>query len=275
MGVGVRGRQRSAVAKEWYARLLGKFYEDKSARPLREEEGVMEPTVRVEGTRREIRRKLLELHRQVIAKRVKYHNAYQPISVGSVRPRKTIRNCDDRWEMIRESIVTTGSRNLIDFGCAEGYFVRKAGEMGCFAVGVDRDYNRLGLIEAARMIDKSECSGFILSSIDEQLLSKLPPFDAVLCFSVMHHIIRHNSVEYGLERLRQMRSITRKVFLFDMGQTNEVTTGWAEKLPYMGEDPRPWISNFLKEGGFENVEVIGETDAYKDNVSRYVFRCVV
>jgi cyclopropane fatty-acyl-phospholipid synthase-like methyltransferase len=235
----------------------------------------MKHTTTAGPTRKEIRAKLLQLYQLVIAKRIQYHKAYQPIWAGQVRSRKTIRNCEDRWEMVRATVAATGAKNLIDLGCAEGYFVRKAGELGCFALGVDRDYNRLGLIEAARMIDRSERSGFILSNIDEDLLSRLPQFDVVLCFSVMHHIIRHNSVEYGLARLRQMRSITRKAFLFDMGQTNEVSTGWADKLPYMGDDPVPWISSFLKEGGFNNIEVIGETDAYRDDVKRYVFRCMV
>jgi hypothetical protein len=226
-------------------------------------------------TRKEIRARLVKVFHELTAKRIRYHRAYQPISVGKTRSKQATRECEDRWSMIRRTIVDFDAKNLLDLGCAEGFFVRKAGEMGVFSIGIDRDYNRLGLIESARMIDKSEYSGFVLSSIDPTLMQRLPQFDVVLCFSVMHHIIRQNSYEHGLEMLRLMRGVTRKAFLFDMGQTNEVSTTWATQLPNMGDDPSKWVASFLKDGGFASCEVIGETDAYRDAIKRYVFRCTV
>lgn len=227
------------------------------------------------STRKEIRGRLLKIHHETIEQRVRYHNAYQPIAVGPVSSRKTTRECADRWEIIKKTIQETSSRNLLDLGCAEGFFVRKAGEMGLFALGLDRDYNRLGLIENCRIIDKSENSAFALCSIDDKQLERMPNFDTVLCLSVMHHIIRQNSVEHGIKVLRAIKEKTNKALIFDIGQTNEVSTTWAKKLPYMGDDPRPWIADFLKQGGFKNPEVVGETDAFQDQVKRYVFRCKV
>ena len=90
-------------------------------------------------SRREIRAQLLSLHKQVIQKRVRYHRAYQPISIGDIRTKKTVRECNDRWEIVESTIRKTEASSLIDLGCAEGYFGRKAGELGCFAVGVERD----------------------------------------------------------------------------------------------------------------------------------------
>lgn len=233
------------------------------------------PVAGAKATRKEIRARLVKIFHDLTAKRIRYHRAYQPISVGKTRSKQTTRECEDRWAMVAQAIKNVQARSLLDLGCAEGYFVRKAGEMGLFAIGVDRDYNRLGLIESARMIDKSEHSGFVLSSIDPDLLKTVPQFDVVLCFSVMHHIIRQNSYEHGLEMLRLMRRVTKKVFLFDMGQTNEISTTWASKLPNMGDDPAQWIAAFLRDGGFTDCELVGETDAYRDAIKRYVFRCTV
>ena len=225
--------------------------------------------------RKEVRRRLVDLQKTLTEKRVQFHRAYQPIQVGKVKSRKTIRNCEDRWKIVRDTLDRYDARNMLDLGCAEGYFVRKAGELGYFSVGIDRDYNRLGLIESARMIDRSEKSAFTLSSIDPDLLARLPVFDVVLCFSIMHHIIRSNDLDYGIKCLSLMKNITRKAFLFDMGQTNEESTGWAKKLPYMGSDPKAWIREFLMGAGFPRCEVVAETDAYRDDVRRYVFRCTV
>jgi 2-polyprenyl-3-methyl-5-hydroxy-6-metoxy-1,4-benzoquinol methylase len=224
-------------------------------------------------TRRDVKKALTALHKETTQKRIRYHKAYQPIWVGAIRSKKTIRDCEDRWSMVRRSIEETGSRSVVDLGCAEGFFVRKAGEMGCFAVGVDRDYNRLGLIESARMIDRSEHSAFMLADIDLPLLGNIPQFDTVLCFSVMHHIIRRNSFEHGLAILKAIRSRTGKAFIFDMGQTNEISTSWVTKLPDMGADPQNWIEGFLRAGGFAEVRCIGKTDAFQDEVDRHVFEC--
>jgi SAM-dependent methyltransferase len=224
-------------------------------------------------TRREVRKELASLHKEVTFKRIRYHKAYQPIWSGAVRSRKTIRDCEDRWEIVRRAIADTQSRSVIDLGCAEGFFVRQAGELGCFAVGVDRDYNRLGLIENARMIDRSKHCAFMLADIELSLLESIPRFDIVLCFSVMHHIIRQNGLEHGLAILKAIRSRTGKALIFDMGQTNEVSTTWSKQLPDMGTDPKGWIESFLRSAGFDDVRCVGETDAFKDDVARYVFQC--
>lgn len=166
-------------------------------------------------------------------------------------------------------------RSLLDLGCAEGYFVTKAAECGCFAVGVDRDYNRLGLAESVRNFQRANHSAFMLADIDLDLLNRLPVFDAIVCFSVMHHIIRHNDLSYGRDILKGIRGKTGRVLFFDMGQSNEVSTTWASVLPDMGDSPQYWISDFLKGAGFNTVEKIGEADAYKDSVKRIVFRCLV
>lgn len=222
----------------------------------------------------EITARLTEIHRQVIERRVFYHSAYQPISVGSIKSEHSIRNSEDRWSMIKTGIDETGARSLLDLGCAEGFFVRKAAEHSLFSIGVDIDASRLGLGESARMLDRQGNCGFVLGSIGADLLGRLPKFDAVICFSVMHHIIRKHGTDVALTQLRQMREITRKVFFFDMGQADEGGK-WRKILSFMGDDPERWIKSFLQEGGFTHCEKIGTTDAYYGGKTRNVFRCLI
>src|SRR5690606_24195540 len=103
---------------------------------------------------------LYELHTELMEKRLKYHDAYQPIAMGDFRPAAVIRQSEDRLELVKQGVDQTGSRNYLDIGCAEGFFVRTIGETGRFAVGMDIDRNRLGLIENARMIDAAPLSAF-------------------------------------------------------------------------------------------------------------------
>jgi SAM-dependent methyltransferase len=221
-----------------------------------------------------INTRLAEIHRQVIERRVYYHSAYQPISVGSIRSGDAIRNSEDRWMMIKQGIEETGSGSLLDLGCAEGFFVRKAAEHSIFSIGVDIDSSRMGLGESARMVDQQERCGFVLASINGDLLNRIPQFDAVICFSVMHHIIRKHGRDVALAQLSQMRALTRKVFFFDIGQPDEGGK-WRKILSFMGDDPAAWIASFLHAAGFTDCQRIGTTDAYRSGKTRNVFKCIV
>jgi hypothetical protein len=222
--------------------------------------------------RQAIRGRLRALHQEVVSKRLKYHSAYQPIWMGNRHSKRSVRECEDRWAIVEETLTATNAANLVDLGCAEGYFVRRTAETGRIAIGVDRDYNRLGLIEPARMFDRSKGSGFILGDIEPELIGRLPKFDVVICFSVMHHILRQNSLGHAREVLAAIASVTNKALLFDMGQSNETSTSWAEKIPSMGDDPEGWIRDFLNVS-FRQVETVGKTDAFRDPIARFVFRC--
>ena len=227
------------------------------------------------NTRREKAKVALRSHKRAIRARLEVHKAYHPIWMGTTSIQTATRKCTDRWTLVEQAIDRFGSKNLLDLGCADGYFTRMAGEKGLFSIGVDYEHRRLSLIEGARMFDKSKNSGFVLSNIDVDFLTKLPTFDVVLFFSIMHHIWRQYPHEYGLQVLREIRRITKHVMFFDTGQSNEVSTTWASKIPDMGSDPKAWLRDFLLKGGFGKVELIGETDAFQSANTRFLFRCEV
>jgi cyclopropane fatty-acyl-phospholipid synthase-like methyltransferase len=198
--------------------------------------------------------------------------SYHPISLQGRALQPGQRNCLDRWTMIAAAIQTYGAASLLDLGCAEGYFVRRAAqEFDCFALGVDADASRLLIAQNCMLLDRVESTAFTLADIDAQLLQKLPSFDAVLFLSVMHHIMYQQGVDHARELLTAIREKTQKFLIFDMGQSNEILNQWARLLPDMGSDPAEWIAEFLRSAGFSDVRQIGETDSYRNEATRSVF----
>lgn len=198
--------------------------------------------------------------------------AYHPVSLQGETLQPGQRACIDRWAMIAGELRAAGARSLLDLGCAEGYFVRRAaGELGCFALGVDGDFTRLLVAQTCALEDRVEGAAFALATIDAALLARLPVFDAVVFLSVMHHVMYEHGVDHARDLLRAIRERTRLCLLFDMGQSNETGNDWARLLPDMGTEPAAWIAGFLRSAGFAAVEKIGETDSWKNDAPRSVF----
>jgi cyclopropane fatty-acyl-phospholipid synthase-like methyltransferase len=202
----------------------------------------------------------------------KSFRSYQPISLHGHPLQPGQRNCLDRWTVIAASMQTHAVSSLLDLGCAEGYFVRRAAqEFGCFALGVDADSSRILVAQTCVLLDRVAGAAFTLADIDAGLLQKLPNFDAVLFLSVMHHVMYEHGIDHARRLLVAIRARTQKFLIFDMGQSNETRNEWARLLPDMGSDPASWIADFLRSAGFTDVEKLCETDSYQNEAARTVF----
>ncbi len=70
--------------------------------------------------------------------------AYHPVSLQGETLQPGQRACIDRWAMIAGELRAAGARSLLDLGCAEGYFVRRAaGEADHELVGPCVERNQL------------------------------------------------------------------------------------------------------------------------------------
>lgn len=203
---------------------------------------------------------------------VRSYDVYHPVSLKGRQVAIGERGCEDRWQLIAQQITRVGATSLVDLGCAEGYFVRRAAaETGCVALGVDGDVRRLMVAQTAAIADGDDRAGFMLAPISPDFLNRLPIFDVVLYQSMLHHVMYEHGIDRSLEILRLIRRKTAKVLIFDMGQSNETARAWARLLPDMGPDPHTWIQSFIESAGFSDVRKIGETDAYREQVRRAVF----
>ena len=204
---------------------------------------------------------------------IKSFPPYQPIFLNGKIKAGEGRNCFDRWQMIKKEILDFNVKSVVDLGCAEGFYVIQASrELGCFSLGIDADTRRLSVAHNQIISEEIMPAGFMLGYADLEIIEKLPKFDMIILMSVLHHIMYSRGKEYCREFVSRLRTKMEKIMIFEMGQSNEVKNEWAKKLPDMGNDPSKWIADFLISCGFSKVVKIGETDSYKKDKNRTIFR---
>jgi len=183
-----------------------------------------------------------------------------------------------RFERVATTLADVNARNLLDIGCAEGYMIsRAAKERGVFALGLEMDRRRIRVGNATSDLDGDYGYGIVPALVGPELLGRLPKFDVVVCFSVLHHVIRGGGMEAGTEFLEAIRAITGRRFLFDMGSPEETANdpGWADVLDFFSGDVTRRTKEFLESAGFVEVTHVGDTPGYVQNARRPMFVCSV
>jgi tetratricopeptide (TPR) repeat protein len=192
---------------------------------------------------------------RLIKKRVEIYEGYHPIWVGGITSKGSSRARDTRWEMVETQIKACKVGSLLDIGCAEGYFVRKAAAAGCFTIGIDANSSIFALSQAASTLDKDYNCGFVHAPLSLDLLERIPNFDMIICLSMMHHVLRIQGIDKVRGYLGKMSAKFNKCAMFDMATSIEKKL--QPPLPDMGSDPAAWIKDLLSSSGFPNVEQIG------------------
>ena len=204
---------------------------------------------------------------------VRYQPTEQP-QLRSIRPNSSF---TERLAIAKAAVMDSESRNVLDIGCAEGYFVRElARDPGILGLGLDADWAALRRGTAPWLLNQEEGYGFLPWEFDADSLLHLPKFDLVICFSVVHHVIRHEGRASGVDFLRSCAAVTAKKFLFDMGGPLESGYAWAEKLDFLGSDEDSVAQNvkvLLEEAGFLSVREVGRTAGNSKFGLRSVFVC--
>ncbi len=196
---------------------------------------------------------------------------YETVEVGGkVYP--GVRDCDQRWSMIRRELEHYGAGNVLDIGCSESRFVRLcAGEMGCFSFGVDSDKRRLWLGALALMYDEVDHCAVMKGRLDAVSIRRLPHYDVCLCLSVVHHVIKEGGIEAAREFVKAIASVTRKAIIFEMGTAEEKAMDWADMMPDMRGDQCKYMEHFLSSCDLQNVRLLGGTQSIKKDAVRFLF----
>ncbi|OGY52588.1 MAG: hypothetical protein A3A02_04235 [Candidatus Buchananbacteria bacterium RIFCSPLOWO2_01_FULL_39_33] len=196
---------------------------------------------------------------------------YQPVLFSGKEYTGNDRDCERRWQTIRKEIIASDSKNVLDLGSAEGFFVLKsAEELKTFSLGIDFDFRRQFFAVNQMLEQKPMGAGFVSAKITPEFLEKLPAFDAVIFLSIMHHIISEKGLDYGKELMKKIREKTKKILFFEMGQSDE-NMPWAKHLPDMGDNPHQWIKDFLQSSGFSKIRKIDESSGYSKDRKRAIF----
>jgi cyclopropane fatty-acyl-phospholipid synthase-like methyltransferase len=193
---------------------------------------------------------------------------YQPVEIGG-RRFANVRDTDERWQAVAQVLRDHGVRNVLDIGCAEGWFVRRAAaDLNLFAVGVEAtDAGVVG--ELARLHDRVPRAATVRAFMTPEAIRGLPAFDAVLCLSVLHHVIRGFGIGVAEQFLHALATRVGKVLVFEIGTADE--SSWTPFLPEQSQAQETFVRELLERAGFRNVRVIAESAAYHREVQRLLF----
>src|SRR6185312_9740145 len=196
---------------------------------------------------------------------------YQPVEIGGKRF-ANVRDTDARWQAVSQVLRDYGVRNLIDIGCAEGGFVRRAAaDNNCFAIGIEATDTAI-VGELARLHDRVQRAATVRAFMTPEAIRSLPQFDVVLCLSVLHHVIRAFGIVAAEQFLRALATRVNKVLVFEIGTADE--TSWMSFLPEESQGQHGqeiFVRELLQRCGFHNVQVIAESAAYHREVQRFLF----
>jgi 2-polyprenyl-3-methyl-5-hydroxy-6-metoxy-1,4-benzoquinol methylase len=186
---------------------------------------------------------------------------YEPVEIAGKRFRSS-RDTDTRWSVISQVLQGCTAENVLDIGCAEGWLLRRAAvDLGCFGLGIEASHREL-TGELARLYDGIERIAVLKARVAPADIRKLPRFDAVICLSVVHHVIRRNGLRVAEEFIRALASRARKILIFEMGTSDERKRSWSNQLPDMPEGQEVFVRTLLASNGFTNIRIIGESEAF-------------
>lgn len=222
-----------------------------------------------------IKKFFMAIKRKILLVAIRFNHPYQPVGDikvdSSPRPNSAFAK---RLEILEAEIKLCKANNLLDIGCAEGFFIRQVSlKNGLFSVGIDGSLERIETGVVLSQLNHEEGYGFVLQTLTPEKINKLPVFDIVVCFSVLHHVINQKGKDEGLKFLKACEKITRKQFIFDMGGPDEVSHSWAKNLKFLQGDATANIKNYLREAGFINIRHIGESLGHRGEAMRPIFLC--
>jgi hypothetical protein len=222
--------------------------------------------------RKPIKPILRTAHQALLRMHLRSYEAYQPV-MGTNGAAAGTRDCEDRWRAIDQVLREQRCGSVVDLGCSEGYYVLNAARSGVgFCLGVDFDLRRMLTCYSQMVLNDVPNAAFLMSEVTPELVDRLPELDAVIFLSVLHHIMYQKGEEHCRDLLSRLRRKTRKVMVFEMGQSDEHLETWAKRMPDMGTDPHAWIAGFVRSAGFSRVEKIGEAQSYKRETNRALFK---
>jgi hypothetical protein len=196
---------------------------------------------------------------------------YEPLEIGG-RHFLGKRDSAARWQAIADAIRRYEARTLLDIGCAEAWFLRKAAaEFGCFGIGIDAEHRRVATGEIARLHDGVERVAVMQARLAPADIRALPACDLVLCLSVVHHVFRAGGLPAAEAFVAALASRARRALLFEMGTSEERQLHWSQALPPMPAGQEAFVRGLLEKAGFVNVRIVTETAGLKGDAGRLLF----
>lgn len=184
------------------------------------------------------------------------------------RNHATSRECAERFEAISR-VLPNKPFSFMDLGCNSGYFVFRLAERGGFGLGIEAGRNEIMVCQSLAALHRIKNVSFSRLPIAPENSSILPKVDVVVFMSVFHHFVRHFGPEAAMKMLSDIASKAERFLIFETGQPNE-DSSWADKLSFMGNNPKVWIIDMLKSLGFDLVHDLGQFSTSVSAVKRHL-----
>lgn len=183
------------------------------------------------------------------------------MNLGNLQYRRL--RSDKRLAAIERNIHLRDMR-ILDVGCNRGFFTIQLAEKACEVIGMDRDSSCIA--EAAEMADRLDIQNvdFVEADLTPQGLAHVhsmypvpEPFDAILCLSVLHHVIC-DTPDYGKQLCTGLQGawdILRcfykmsPLLVLEIGDRHEHRP-WASKMPALD------VPQMLHGVGYKHVSVV-------------------
>jgi SAM-dependent methyltransferase len=193
----------------------------------------------------------------------KRHGSYQAIDGDLEDDQQGV--SEKKWEVIQSVGDLTG-KSVLDIGCAEGYFCRKAALGGAERVlGVD---GRMGTLVNARCISLNENLPISYRLGAFPSIGFEGTFDVVFCLSVLHHLVStkdiwrvlsDDTLSADLESLRGHLKFLRRLVRPGGACVIEMPYEYDDATDRTGVDFDRFASELVT-GGFESAESLGSWD---------------
>ena len=176
-----------------------------------------------------------------------------------------------KWQLIEQRLpASVGS--LLDIGCNEGYFTRRAAEAGWFAWGIDTDQNAIDYAARTANEEVVECAHFSRGALTPSGAEALPEFDVILLLSSFHEIMS----AYGKDRAYRIfdRLLAKcQVLIFEPASAN---SRYNQSDDVFGRDNdrdsiQQWVQSLADRSGGCTVAYIGATDYTNEEPQRFMF----
>jgi SAM-dependent methyltransferase len=179
-------------------------------------------------------------------------------------------NAAEKWSVVETGLRSAGARSLLDAGCASGEVTRRAAGAGYFAVGIDKNLDLRGVEDPLRGV----CLGEV--PVTEEVIDRLPEFDAILLLSVHHQWVHLFGDAQARRMVEQLAGKVGRCLIIEFAAINR-RYGTADSPLFTDNDEasvtayaKGWLGSTLREWP---VSYLGKCPDRPNEPFRYIFMC--
>lgn len=177
-----------------------------------------------------------------------------------------------KWPLI-EKELTGPPGSLLDIGCNEGFFTRKAAEKGWCAWGIDRLANPVEYAANRAREQGLPTVFFAHGLMTPEAACGLPTFDVILLVSTFHEIFNACGEARAYQLFDDLLKACRRKLIFEPASTND---RYSREKPVLARDNdrdavETWVRALVSRSPGWRTRYVGETRYTNAEPHRFMF----